>query len=71
MVFIKIIMNQTNFLKVKIMEWRSHAGCISSLCLNSQEEMVKYSSYEHEGQTIPKICSNFNLESQMLIAMMK
>ena len=28
---------------------------IQLICLNSQNEMVKYSSYENEGQTIPKI----------------
>lgn len=27
---------------------------IQLICLNGQEEMVKYSSYEHEGQAIPK-----------------
>ena len=37
------------------MELRFHAGCISSLCLDIQEEMVKYSSYENEGQPITKI----------------
>ena len=28
---------------------------IQLICLNGQEEMAKYSSYEHERQTIPKI----------------